>query len=133
MTVVIEWPSQWHPVRVTATNEYGAAAFEGSTIDSVQYKTFVTLTEDHTTPLYYFCTSHSTMGVNAFVIASPTYTEASCTECPANFYCPKQSVTPIQCPASSLSNAGSNDIYDCHCQPGFFALFMELMYTSSGS
>ena len=36
-----------------------------------------------------------------------------CTQCPADSYCPRQSVAPQACPANSVSAAGATSVYGC--------------------
>lgn len=42
-----------------------------------------------------------------------------CTQCPADSYCPRQSVEPQACPINSVSAAGTTSVYGCTCVPGF--------------
>jgi len=43
----------------------------------------------------------------------------SCSLCPLNHFCPVASAHPIPCPPDSSSPAGTREVTDCVCNPGF--------------
>ena len=46
--------------------------------------------------------------------------DTQCVPCPAGSYCPGGSEPPILCPDNGKSPAGSDDLKDCDCDPGYF-------------
>lgn len=42
-----------------------------------------------------------------------------CTECPADSFCGDGALEPTRCPANATASAGSGNLIDCHCVPGF--------------
>ena len=120
----IKWPSSNHPVYITAVNQYEGVLYEHVQIEQDLLQTTITVPEGpDTVQLYYYCNIHSGMGVNPFILLSPSNAEAPCEPCPENFYCPIQTIDPVACPAESTSLSGSHDIYACHCGVGFYAEF----------
>ena len=46
--------------------------------------------------------------------------DTQCVPCPAGSYCPTGTGPPILCPDNGKSPAGSDDLKDCDCDPGYF-------------
>lgn len=49
--------------------------------------------------------------------------DEACAQCPANKFCEGQTVVPTDCVVNSVALAGSDEVYDCSCKPGFLAIF----------
>ena len=46
--------------------------------------------------------------------------DTQCVPCPPGSYCPTGTGPPILCPDNGKSPAGSDDLKDCDCDPGYF-------------
>lgn len=74
--------------------------------------------------LYGLCPAHATAPPMSSSAAdckcNPGYNgTTSCSECPANTYCPLGSPTPIPCMANAVSSKLSGSLQSCYCKTGY--------------
>ena len=52
---------------------------------------------------------------------------ADCAQCPAGFFCPN-TTGKVQCPANTMSSAGSSDLGECLCAPGYSCMMAMVVH-----
>ena len=142
-TTVITWPGKnsIHPVYISTVSGWQSNTnndYEHVVYDSTTFTTTITIPEGFPSALYYYCAAHGSMWGDIAIhdITPPcepcplgqfkdTLSNDNCLICPPGQFCEGGTIIPSNCSANSQSVAGSDEIFDCSCGPGFFAVFAE--------
>jgi hypothetical protein len=52
---------------------------------------------------------------------------ADCAQCPSGYFCPN-TTGKVQCPANTMSSAGSSDLGECLCAPGYSCMMAMVVH-----
>jgi len=81
-------------------------------------------------PAGYFCPGAEVITVcplGTFSPATKLVQASDCPLCSENFFCPN-TTTQLQCPANTVSFAGSHDLSECTCMPGYRCIIAKVVH-----
>lgn len=123
----------FHPFRISTHDAWSRDHdYSEMSVNGAEVTIFVP--DNFVGQLYYYCDNHGPM--HGPVELDPALVQCEecpagtfkgsigdevCATCPADHFCPGNTVVPEACPANSVAAAGSDALNDCACEPGFYA------------
>lgn len=81
-------------------------------------------------PAGYYCTGGGALQMcplGSYSMLTGVSALADCAQCPAGFFCPN-TTGKVQCPANTMSSAGSSDLGECLCAPGYSCIMAMVVH-----
>ena len=81
-------------------------------------------------PAGYYCTGGAALQMcplGSYSLLTGVGAVADCAQCPSSFFCPN-TTGKVQCPANTLSSAGSSDLGECLCAPGYSCMMVMVVH-----